>query len=139
MPLSLTLTKSITTLLKTLEPLLLASLVWLEQNTSLVLKFFALYDEHPHAVQSTLFATITLNVLFLMRLYLRPALRPTEEEQKPDLGPNVIGRPPGHRRIPTPRGLPGMDFKVVRRKWKAKGMKPPLVAPRLFGVRGAMI
>jgi hypothetical protein len=122
-----------------MDTFLLASLVWLEQKTVLVLKLFALYDEHPHAVQLTLSATITLSVLFLMRLYFRPAFRPTHEEPEPDLGPDVIGQPPGHRRIPTLGGLPGLDVEAVRRKWKVHGMESPLVAPRPFGVRGPMI
>jgi hypothetical protein len=124
---SLTITgaKTFTAVLTTLGTLLLASLVWLEQKTGLVLKAFALYDEYPDIIHYTLLATCVFLVVSVLIFF----------------GLRLISRPqpkwsPGHQRKKSLNCLPGMDVEEMARKWKTKGMEEPLVALRPFGQRG---
>jgi hypothetical protein len=122
-----------TVILTSLGPLILASLVWMEQKTGLVLKSFAFYDKYSQTTHFVLSAISLSIILYLLRICLRPVARLTREDQGPVLDPASTKSSPGHRRTKGPEALPGMDFGAVERRWKTQGMEDPFLPPRAFG------
>jgi len=120
--------ESVKQLLPNIGALILAFLVWLELKTGLVLAFFALYDKHPHFIQTLLLA-ISIGVLYrIVRFIFR--LQSTPKPADP-----FRSAPYRHRREETPMFPPGMEFNRVQERWKKEGMEKPFVEERAFGAR----
>jgi hypothetical protein len=118
-------------LLQNIGALILASLVWLDLKTGLVLGSFGLFDRHPHIVCASLFILGLLLSCWLVRRFQRRRRVP----QHTDL---FSSSPYKHRRTQTPEFPPGMQFNLVQERWRKRGMEEPFLKRRAFGASRPM-